>query len=447
MSISELKIHIKTWEHQFIQKHDRAPTKEDIKTLPDIKQLYKKYSSLKKGATSEKEHKETGHHNFNSNDILSRNVTSNHEEITEIDNNRNIFASPIRKIKQEDETFGPTPQIFGKAISIFDMKISPIKQISLTNIEISTPSNLSPASTISASSPNSYSRENSTVSDVTIKRRLQFNITPISSPNKNSDLVPDRDTEISMGNSIEKNRLHPPKTLHLKYGPNSPLKLEDQNVKIKLRRTPIRRTTSQYKRNLESKDSFSPSPLLKRPLTKSILELAQEHEAIVEEFTQLNEQLRKEKTEVEPSTNGYISDNIDEEMISQTGIRDIFNEDTEEVSKSKTVKVKRRRVIRRYEQATNDKNAIPLNLHKELIKLKKEQVKGYMSNENDSEDNSNSDDNSELIESGETDKSLAGSKTKPKRKRPKKYNLVSNNFRRLKLPRKNKFKGRWGGRR
>ena len=375
-----LKIRLKTWEHGFIDKNQRAPTKDDIKKLPEVKLMYKQYSSLKKGKPITKEAK------------------LNH--VKDVKATEEIMRSPQVKATQAAE-FGPTPQIYGKTMSLFDMEISPIKPPTIT-IEMRTPEKESPVSTIPQRSSPVHMEEFS------VKRQLQFNSTPISSPMKTI-----KPTSI----------LEPSNPKY--YGPNSPLKLGDQNLQIKIRRTPLRQSRF-YKPNKDSVSSFSPSPIIKRPLSKSLLELAREHEAIVEEFSRLEEYDDVEEEE--------------EEVISKFQVRDIFGEEDNKVnSKFNNIKVKKRRIMRRFDgQKTT--NSIPLDIHKELLKLKRKQVNEFLGTS--SLDNEGSETSQEESESTETSVN-----TLQKKKRPKKYNLVSNNFRRLKLPRKNRFNSRFGGRR
>lgn len=93
-------------------------------------------------------------------------------------------------------------------------------------------------------------------------------------------------------------------------------------------------------------------------------------------------------------------------------------------------KVRRRKGrIRRFEDSATkaDGNGVKINLHKQMHRLKKKQLRKILK-ELDMEDTM------ELSEDEEED-DAAGTMTKAKKPaRRKKYNLVSNNFRRLKLP-------------
>ncbi|EDO15507.1 hypothetical protein Kpol_467p19 [Vanderwaltozyma polyspora DSM 70294] len=383
VEISDLKIRLKTWEHEFIDKNNRPPSKYDIQGLPEVKLMYKQYSALKKGKGAKIDKSENQ---------LTPKTLNNHKALDK-------FKSPIRSDSIKIE-LGPTPQIYGKTMSIFDMRISPVK-VPEQNIEFNTPKNPSPASTISQSN-------SSIISESTdVKRKLTFDVhfTPVSSPLKNDEGIK---KPIANG----------------KYGPNSPLMIDRKDINFTIRSTPLKPIS------LATTSAFSPSPLIKRPLTKSLVELAKEHEAIVEEFSQIQEEDENE-------------DEGNDEMITSNEMVNVFSQEAldEHINK----KIKRRRVIRRFAEESDISKSVTIDIHKEIYRLKRKQLNEFLGdNEIDEEDENNFTDSISDEDNNKTEEAKAPVKRKT---RGNKLRLVSNNFRRLKLPRKNRFKGRWGNRR
>lgn len=369
-TLDQLKIDLKKWEHKFIEEHGRDPTKDDIKRWPLVKKMYKQYSSLKKGRTSHELHS------------------------TEIDEGQNVQQNLFSDLRYATAVeLGPTPQIHGKAISIFEMSLSPIKQSVTVNQfqKDQLSANIIPQL-------DSYSSDQEEKPDV--KRQLNFTTTtPNSSPFKSHDKP----------------------TQPRYYGPNSPLKLEETNIQLSIiHRSPSKQTPRKNVCASNAFCSFSPSPIVKRPLAKSLLELVQEHEAIVREFNDIDDQ---ENVELIPSQNNHSDQETEEE--------------TDERGPSKH----KRRILRRF--APQEANVtVRRNISQELAKLKQKHVNEFFG---DDMPDDHHDEQPDFTREEET-MAPAGSKKAPK-KRKKKYNLVSNNFRRLKLPRKNSNRFRMRGRR
>lgn len=368
MSLDQLKIGLKTWEYEFQNKNKRPPTKDDIKRLPEIKNMYKQYQGLKRHNTEVSQ--------------TPRVVVTPSKDGT----------SPRKSMTTKKNDFcnielGPTPQIYGKAISIFEMKLSPVKK-ALNFEEVNETPSQKPVDNVQDDA----------------KRRLEFpSTTPNSSPFKL------------------------PKPIDSKYyGPNSPLKLEEENINLSIRNgSPLKQTPQKNTSFNNDPTSFSPSPLVKRPLTKSLLELAKEHEEFLREFKENDAQENPFSQEVEDSsTERYISDGHSE-------------------ADGKEKKTKKRKIIRRF--GTNEESRlVPKDISKELRKLKKQQVNEFLGNEATEETDDEVDENADTEENNKHQAPV----TKPKpRKRASKYNLVSNNFRRLKLPKKNSGNRRWSRRR
>lgn len=370
----QLKVELKRWEHQFIDQNGRGPNKEDIRKLPDIKKMYKRYAML-------------------------RRETSTEDAPGEVLPSPDAVASHSYKALAVE--LGPTPQIHGKAMSIFEMSISP------TKIPHAEPSGegecskesgqLSPTSTIPEDEANPRLFEVAPA----VKRQLTFDSTALS-------LSPPKAPE----DSTDKY-----------YGPNSPLKWENENFKISIKHhSPLKRTPS--KRINHTNTSFSPSPLVKRPLSRSLLELMREHEAIVEEF----------KNSDESNDTFVVSQQVD----------NIFTQEDDPIAaeNSKTVKTKRRRILRRNGDLADD-GPTKKDISHELEKLKRQRVNEFMGLEEVADDA----EAKELDAHEQQDIKKDKPPQKTSKKRNKKYNLVSNNFRRLKLPKKSAANRRWGNRR
>lgn len=364
----QLKVELKRWEHQFIDEHGRGPRKEDIKRLPEIKEMYKKYAAL-------------------------RNKTKTDGE---------VIKKPNSQIRSSDEAhktakveLGPTPQIYGKAMSIFDMMISPTKTPMVENyVQLqNTKQNdqVSPASTIPEAESDFFLTEQSSE----VKRQLTFDPSSLS----------------------------PAKTSHY-YGPNSPLKWDKESLQISIKhQSPLKRTPHKLHSQTSALASFSPSPLIKRPLTRSLLELMKEHEAIVEEFE--NE-----------------AKNEDAFVTSQEPDNIFTQDDDSMMDEKKTVKTKKRRVLRRQADSV-DEILVKKDISQELLKLKRQRVNEFLGLDQASDDQTGEPNPTEAQEEPEEN----GTTQKSVKKRKKKFNLVSNNFRRLKLPKKNGANRRWNNRR
>ncbi|CAI4044640.1 Sld2p SKDI_11G1070 [Saccharomyces kudriavzevii IFO 1802] len=452
LELDKLKIELKTWEHGFIDKYSREPTGDDIKNLRNVKQMYRQYSILKKKQSLQQQK------------ILEQEsieipvYTGNQDEITEI---------------------GPTPQVHGKAISIFEMNVSPIKPIYMTfanNIDINddlskTISNQpSPQKTISQeSSPANRTLVPESVSNV--KRQLDFQVlkvpssrTPTSSPCKRKGELSLESKKCTPTLAIVRPLVESNESSSY-YGPNSPLKLEEENIHLNIslssntkRRLqmvyPSLQKTPSKNDHVDISNSFSPSPLIRRPLTKSLIELAKEHTEIVKEFGILEKEDREgEGEEIDDNSHGQVDDEdeskLEDGIVRSRVVKDIFQEDDNKVNQAKEStfirkRPKRRKVIRRLrdENPDTENSVATKDVHKELMKLKRRKVAEFLGSTSQLSD-------TESEDAGETAISNSTPEQKPaaKRKGRKKYNLVSNNFRRLKLPKKNRFPNRRWGRR
>lgn len=112
-----VKQSIKDWEYSFRNKHNRFPTKNDIKNVPDIHKLYKEYKRLKSTHVHSATDKDNG-----PNEILESidvDIDSSEPEQEE-----RFREEPFEGIKN-DPQLGPTPQANGRVLSIFDLQLTP----------------------------------------------------------------------------------------------------------------------------------------------------------------------------------------------------------------------------------------------------------------------------------------------------------------------------------
>ncbi|SCV00352.1 LAMI_0G04456g1_1 [Lachancea mirantina] len=313
--LSELKIALKKWERDFERGNGKPPTHEDIKSFPEIKQKYKQYALLKN----------------------ERRGSLKKAEETPRRGDGGILE------------LGPTPQIYGKAISVFDMNMSPKSDAAL---------------------------EHNDVDEEAIPVRRNLNLGLQESPKLNAKL-------------------------NAKFPEYSPVKLD---VSLKMHITP-------RKDSKAGGDIISP---INKHHQKSLATLAREHKEIMEEVKNWS----------------------DDEVVSGK-IRDVFAEDQETESEveeepqdqeSFRKKRSRRHILRPAKQLqklqSETEPHLP-DLHETMAQLKNGAT-------------------TVLTTPASTTTPLSSRKSN----RKSKYNLVSNNFRRLKLP-KGKGKGnrRFGRRR
>lgn len=225
-----------------------------------------------------------------------------------------------------------------------------------------------------------------------------------------------------------------------------------------------------------NKSFISPSPIWKKSLNKSLTELENEYKSVRKELklTDENVDLNAEgdndsnentiDNDSKPNENDLECDSLltdtdddtvdgdtrreltinDDMTLVENTLEDSLNEKEYNSNdgndgkfKPKTIKTKRRHVIKRLDGKENDSFDINqnINLHAMLRSIKKRKISEFF---HDAKiiDNESSFEDEKLNEDDKSDKN----NTQPpkKSKRNKKYNLVSNNFRRLKLPRRNK---------
>lgn len=311
--MDQLKLELKRFEKKFEQKHGRPPARDDVRALPEIKNKYKRYSALQ----LEKQRLER--------DRIVLQETPHRDEPIEL---------------------GPTPQIYGKAIGLFDMSLSPLK----------------PTTVLSPEKNKTEQVEGIEIHQV--RRRLDLSLTPKSSPKKRS------------------------------YGPNSPMKFDNIQLSVQ---TPRRNLWALVSGSM-SKTSSSPSPLIKRPTGKPLRQILEEHEKILEDIEAMSD-----------------------DEVTQVNIRDVFQDDdnaAEDDSNEETVihkRSKRKHVLRPTKEALKDGEPISVNIHEEMARLKQQAIDGV---------------GQEIAPPIDNAVKVSASKA---RRRNNKFNLVSNNFRRLKL--------------
>ena len=379
-SLASLRKELKDWEHNFINIQNRSPTKGDIKANPSIQYKYKQYSKLKR--------------------IQSKKIPSEKSRTGKsILNVSNVIRSPDVKRSIENNSIieiGPTPQIYGKSISIFELNLSPVKKKLLIPQEIE-------------------SENSSTKVEVTENKVGGLNFGDDDSPFMDFavDLQPGSETTVIP----EVSRLEVRPAVENRYGPNSPLKFPtDLSVNIRPH-TPKNKSRMEVTLGENGSDLFvnTPPPLWKQNIGKSLRDLENEYMEASKSFVPMDE-----------VTLTAISneDNVE------------TKDETKDIDESVFTKGKRRKVrIRRFENKSNKNDeshtdGVKINLHKQMHKLKKKQLRKVMKD-------LNMEDSIVLSESSsdeeETNAHTDATKKK-KQPRKKKYNLVSNNFRRLKLP-------------
>ncbi|CAB4257146.1 similar to Saccharomyces cerevisiae YKL108W SLD2 Single-stranded DNA origin-binding and annealing protein [Maudiozyma barnettii] len=390
IQLISLRKELKDWEHNFINIQHRSPTKTDINANPTIQYKYKQYSQLKRKQTKTPSLKATK---------IQRH-SQKHREI----------RSPIVKHDENNTVIeiGPTPQIFGKSISIFELNLSPVKRKLQIPDEMN--GNLGEQSIDGESAAivgnNIFGMDFNDSPFIEDSIDIQPLTEPSSDSTTISSMVPDL------------NKLMIP--MMKKYGPNSPLKLPiDLSVQIRPRTPNEKRRIRAIQENSSDSSANTPPSLWKRNISKSLRDLEDEYLEASKTFVpkQIHDIQQQQDTK---NTNS--KDNL--------SANDANDEDRNIIPKGKRRKFR----IRRFEDKSTKmegSTTIKINLHKRMHKLKKKQLRKIMK-DLDMEDQtifSESED-----ESDHNEDQVSSQKKKPSRK--KKYNLVSNNFRRLKLPSK-----------
>lgn len=340
--MDKIRVELKLWENEFIQLNGRFPEKHDIKKNPEIKRKYKEYAQFKKMS-------------IDSSCISGKQIPNTPKKMSILDNKVELIL-------------GPTPQIYGKVISLLEINISPL--------------NKSPGLI-------SHSKEITTIiSKVPVKRQLNFSITPLSSPVKNPVL--------------NKPILRPNSEKY--YGPNSPVKF-DKEISISLsQRTP--RTIDRS----ENITSYTPSPLIKLP-QKTLSQLAIEHEQILNEFNSMVDETKEHSGVARKLAN--ILEEEDKENIEN-------GDEKKHITYSTHKKSKKRKIVRLETDETRHTTQKISNVHEEIKKLKQKELDIF----------NGVYDNEQMIE-----KTVSTINTTSKIRKSK-FNIVSNNFRRLKVPKK-----------
>ncbi|SCU92319.1 LAFA_0F09494g1_1 [Lachancea sp. 'fantastica'] len=339
--MDQLKLELKKFERRFEKKHGRPPARDDIRALPDLKYKYKQYAALQR-------------------ERQRVNV---------------LQVTPRRNVEDETDLpleIGPTPQMYGKVLGLFDMKMS------------------SPTKGVAVMSPEG------SIDNLGADQSNQ------RSPLRNGVKTQHLDLTVS-------SRLSPQKR---PYGPNSPFKFDGVELSVL---TP-RRNLQNLIAETESFGNVSPSPIIKRPMGKPLLQIVRESEKLMEDADELS----------------------DDDVISRS-VKDVFQNDeeqqedptTEDESEVIFKRAKRKHILRPAATGLSTSDTIQVNIKEEMARLKQQAI-----------------DEANGIETTSTTITQTSSKatSTTTRKRPQKYNLVSNNFRRLKLP-KAKGKGRKWGRR
>lgn len=388
-TVEALKRELKRWEHEFISIHKRSPTKDDIRNNPTIKHKYKEYSSIKRKlslsskASNQNKTPKTPTHKSESNGRAS----PGREAATYSVNT----AVPIE--------LGPTPQIFGKSMSIFEISLSPVKK----RLELPTPD-------VSSEMETTIQAVSSPPPEIVISSAHEsYEDSSFEDPNtiSSSDFL-------AVSKAVDK--LLPRRRT---YGPNSPLRIPT-SVKIK---TPIKLDMGPSE-PIEETTNFDTPPIWRGSLSKPLRDLEEEFITVSMNFNPFEDD--------ENVTLNHLSEHED-------GIdtKDEILENEGSVNAHRSRRRKNRVRVRR----PSDVDIPPalqverVNLHSQLRSLKKAQLQDFTGETDEApsvkEDTAVA---GALIEDHEKAPSVESKKSHGRR--PKKYNLVSNNFRRLKLPRR-----------
>lgn len=119
MKHEELKEHLraelKTWERAFEKEHGHKPTPADVKANSDISAKYKQYhkSFRARPSSTRAENSKTKTEYISPADALKR-VTPQKQE--------HDILTPVKgvQVSEDVETVGPTPQINGRMLGLFD---------------------------------------------------------------------------------------------------------------------------------------------------------------------------------------------------------------------------------------------------------------------------------------------------------------------------------------
>ncbi|SMN18864.1 similar to Saccharomyces cerevisiae YKL108W SLD2 Single-stranded DNA origin-binding and annealing protein [Maudiozyma saulgeensis] len=393
IQLSSLRKELKDWEHNFINIQHRSPTKKDINANPSIQYKYKQYSKLKRNQSKKS----------SSNVTKMQNHTQRSHEI----------RSPIVKHDEKSTIIeiGPTPQIFGKSISIFELNLSPVKR----RLQI-------PNKTNKLLEDDNLYNESTTKIDNDIFG-MDFNNSPfVDEP---VDIQPSSDTIIDTTTTSmepEMGKLMVP--ILKNYGPNSPLKLpSDLSVQIQSHTPSIKRRI----RSMQDNDSlkYTPPSLWKRNISKSLKDLEDEFIEASKTFVPMHTHNSEQQNDND--INGI------EGSSTNSKNNDYNNDDKDIIPKGKRRKFRIRRFDDRF-MKTDNSTTLKINLHKKMHKLKKKQLRKIMKDLNIEDQTILSESEDDSSEDEDENNVITSQKKKSSRK--KKYNLVSNNFRRLKLPSK-----------
>ncbi|KAK9365410.1 DNA replication/checkpoint protein [Lipomyces kononenkoae] len=156
-SLEQLKIAIKSWEHEFQNRFGRQPEKQDIKQNPDIAAKYKEYHRAKSSVAGSKENIEKGesrsHHRHRYHNKGKQHRSDNDREASPSPRNesyhtpkrvrrddRDVSSTPTKSASKAEydspcsgkfvgrrrvTAIGPTPQAEGRVLGIFDITNSP----------------------------------------------------------------------------------------------------------------------------------------------------------------------------------------------------------------------------------------------------------------------------------------------------------------------------------
>lgn len=422
--VFRLKQEIKEWEHNFTKNHGVKPTHEDIKLDLDIQLKYKKYNKYKKELKylQEKENLQTPRKNKEFHYATPRKsdelATPQRHDLTPHES-----PSPMKT-----KEIGPTPQLEGRVLSIFDIPVnSPLSQPPPPNpIVFKTPSKKKITSLFDTPTTTTNRKVQETPS------YLQGQVSPV--------MLSSQEAVFAIGaGGLEKSSqlLRTPDKTTIEFN------IEPSPMMSPVRRTVKRKSLfekmnelTQFKSDVEKyeKDEEDLNKIILEE-NRQILSLNQEDD----EWDLMNE---TSSVQVEMTQN----EKQDEEKDNHERLR----------KKIKTQKRStRRRKMKPLEFNGNDELLL-VNIHEKLKMLDEEQQETFQrENEISDEENGGNDlilnnleDDSEISSSSSSSESEEERDNEPVKtdNRPEKFKLLNTNFVRMKIHYKNRGKFRRGRR-
>ncbi|CAN6641739.1 hypothetical protein TRVA0_018S02784 [Trichomonascus vanleenenianus] len=130
----KLKLEIKQWEYDFRERHGRAPSKDDVKESKELSRKYKKYQYYKGQLMTSSQAQDpfaTPRKNRQKTVDESGCPLTPFREKKDLSKVRNGYSSNEEESEEEEVeeyAVGPTPQLNGRVLGLFDLEDSPVKK-------------------------------------------------------------------------------------------------------------------------------------------------------------------------------------------------------------------------------------------------------------------------------------------------------------------------------